>query len=77
MKNSLFLYLVLCAEHASFIPANTSSKRPVRIDHTNTSNESSEPAATNSPLASQARHANCVGRGDVNVRKLRYLNKNL
>ena len=43
------------------------------MDQTNISNELTEPAATISPLFSKARHENWAGRGDANVRKLRYL----
>ena len=43
------------------------------MDHTNISNTSSPPAHTISPLLSTVKHENCTGRGDVNVRKLRYL----
>jgi hypothetical protein len=51
----------------------TSNNLPVCMDHTNISNTSSPPAHTISPLLSTVKHENCTGRGDVNVRKLRYL----
>lgn len=43
------------------------------MDQMKTSKESWAPAATISPLASTATQENWVGRGDVKVRKLRYL----
>lgn len=54
-------------------PALTSRSLPVCMDHTKISKESWAPAQTISPLESTATQENCVGRGDVNVRKLRYL----
>lgn len=51
----------------------TSSSRPVCMDHRKISKESWAPAPTSSPLTSTAREENCAGRGDVNVRKFRYL----
>lgn len=54
-------------------PLRISNKRPTFIDHKNISNTSCPPAATNSPEWSMATHENCTGRGEVNVRKLRYL----
>src|SRR5712675_447303 len=42
------------------------------MDHRKTSNESVEPAVMTSPLGSTAKHENCTGDGEVNVRKLRY-----
>ena len=51
----------------------TSSSFPVCMDHTNISKVSSDPALTTSLLGLSAKHANCTGRGDANVRKLRYL----
>ncbi len=53
----------------------TSSSRPVCMDHRKISKESWEPAHTNSPLLSTAREENWAGRGDVMVRKFRYLRK--
>lgn len=46
------------------------------MDHTKISKESCAPAETISPLESTATQENCVGRGDVKVRKFRYLNRN-
>lgn len=43
------------------------------MDQMKTSKESWAPAATTSPLQSTATQENCVGRGDVKVRKFRYL----
>lgn len=54
----------------------TSRSLPVCMDHTKISKESCAPAETISPLESTATQENCVGRGDVKVRKFRYLNKN-
>jgi hypothetical protein len=45
------------------------------MDHTKISKESCAPAETISPLESTATQENCVGRGDVKVRKFRYLNR--
>lgn len=53
----------------------TSSSLPLCIDQMNISKESWEPAATISPLESTAKHENWLGRGDVKVRKFRYLLK--
>lgn len=46
------------------------------MDHTKISKESCAPAETISPLESTATQENCVGRGDVKVRKFRYLDRN-
>lgn len=46
------------------------------MDHTKISKESCAPAETISPLESTATQENWVGRGEVKVRKFRYLNKN-
>ena len=43
------------------------------MDHMNISNVSTEPAQITSPLLSKAKHENWQGRGEANVRKLRYL----
>lgn len=43
------------------------------MDQIKISKESWAPAETISPLESRATQENCVGRGDVNVRKFRYL----
>jgi hypothetical protein len=43
------------------------------MDHTKISKESWAPAETISPLESTATQENWVGRGDVKVRKFRYL----
>jgi hypothetical protein len=43
------------------------------MDQMKISKESWAPALTSSPLKSTAREENCTGRGEVNVRKLRYL----
>lgn len=53
--------------------ALTSSSRPVCMDQMKTSKESCAPAETISPLESTATQENWVGRGDVKVRKFRYL----
>lgn len=45
------------------------------MDHTKISKESCAPAEMISPLESTATQENCVGRGDVKVRKFRYLNR--
>lgn len=52
---------------------HTSSSLPVCMDQRKISKESWAPALTSSPLTSTAREENCAGRGDVNVRKFRYL----
>lgn len=56
-------------------PDRISSKRPSLRDQRKISNMSCPPAAMNSPLLSTATQASCTGRGDVKVRKLRYLKK--
>lgn len=43
------------------------------MDQRKISKESCAPALTSSPLTSTASEENCAGRGDVNVRKFRYL----
>lgn len=48
---------------------------PVCMDHTKISKVSIPPAHTMSPLLSTVIQENCAGRGEVKVRKLRYLNK--
>lgn len=53
--------------------ALTSRSLPVCMDHTKISNESWAPAETISPLESTATQENWVGRGEVKVRKFRYL----
>lgn len=53
--------------------ALTSSSLPVCIDQMKISKESWAPAETISPLESTATQENWVGRGDVKVRKFRYL----
>lgn len=53
----------------------TSISRPVFIHHTKTSNVSSEPAQTTSPLLSTLKHENCTARGEVKVRKFLYLQR--
>lgn len=57
------------------IGVNTSNSLPVCTDHKKISKESWAPALTSSPLLSTARVQNCAGRGEVNVRKFRYLGK--
>ena len=54
----------------------TSRSFPVCMDQTNISKVSSDPALTTSLLGSSARQANWTGRGEANVRKLRYLKYN-
>lgn len=51
----------------------TSSSLPVCMDQIKISKESWAPAETISPLESTATQENWVGRGDVKVRKFRYL----
>lgn len=51
----------------------TSSNRPIFIDHRKMSKTSWPPAAINSAVESMATHPNWTGLGDVKVRKLRYL----
>ena len=52
---------------------DTSRSRPVWTDHTNISKVSCDPAHNTSPLGSRVRQVNWAGRGEANVRKLRYL----
>ena len=53
----------------------TSNNLPVCIDQTKISNVSCDPAQTTSPLGSRVKQENCTGRGEANVRKLRYLER--
>lgn len=70
---------IVKAKYQSFITMDinslTSKRRPVCIDQTKTSNVSWALAQMISPLASIARLENCAWRGEVKVRKLRYLEK--
>lgn len=61
------------SEHAAWDERLTSSSRPVCMDQMKISKESWAPAETISPLESTATQENWVGRGDVKVRKFRYL----